>query len=125
SDLVDLIEASFDQGLDKVNADWNSQCSLGIVMAAENYPETPKTGDEISGLDTVLPNGSKIFHAGTKLRDEKVITAGGRVLCACALGDTVADAQRLAYEAASGISWEGEFHRSDIGWRAIEREKNK
>ena len=123
SDLVDLIEASFDQGLDKISADWSSQCSLGIVMAAENYPETPKAGDEIFGLDTILPDGSKVFHAGTKLRDGKVITAGGRVLCACALGETVADAQRLAYEAASHISWDGEFHRNDIGWRAIEREK--
>ncbi|MGH8107541.1 MAG: phosphoribosylamine--glycine ligase [Arenimonas sp.] len=125
SDLVDLIEASFDQGLDKVSAEWSSQCSLGIVMAAENYPETPKTGDEISGLDTTMHGGSKVFHAGTKLLDGKVITAGGRVLCACALGDSVADAQSRAYDAASHISWNGEFHRSDIGWRAIEREKNK
>ena len=123
SDLVDLIEASFDQGLDKVSAEWNSQCSLGIVMAAENYPETPKAGDEIFGLDTILPDGSKVFHAGTKLSDGKVITAGGRVLCACALGDTVGDAQSRAYEALSHISWDGEFHRNDIGWRAIEREK--
>jgi len=123
SDLVDLIEASFDQSLDKVGAEWSSQCSLGIVMAAENYPETPKTGDEIAGLDTALPSGSKVFHAGTKLQDGKVVTAGGRVLCATALGDTVADAQQLAYEVVSHISWDGEFHRSDIGWRAIEREK--
>jgi phosphoribosylamine---glycine ligase len=123
SDLVDLIEASFDEGLDKISADWSAQCSLGIVMAAENYPETPRTGDEIFGLDKVLPIGSKVFHAGTKLQDGMIQTAGGRVLCACALGDTVADAQRLAYEAAQGISWNGEFHRSDIGWRAIEREK--
>lgn len=125
SDLVDLIEASFEQGLDKVSAEWSSQCSLGIVMAAENYPETPKTGDQVYGLDSVLPMGSKVFHAGTKLVGGEIQTAGGRVLCACALGDTVAEAQRLAYEAASGISWDGEFHRSDIGWRAIEREKHK
>jgi phosphoribosylamine---glycine ligase len=123
SDLVDLIEASFVQGLDKVSAEWSTQCSLGIVMAAENYPETPKAGDEIIGLDAELPNGSKVFHAGTKLSNGKVYTTGGRVLCATALGDTVADAQRLAYEAVSGISWDGEFHRSDIGWRAIAREK--
>ena len=122
SDLVDLIEASFDQGLDIVSAEWSSQSSLGVVMAAENYPDTPKTGDEIFGLDAVLPDGSKVFHAGTKLHDGKVHTAGGRVLCACALGDTVADAQRSAYEAVDQISWDGEFHRSDIGWRAIERE---
>ncbi|HPO25718.1 MAG TPA: phosphoribosylglycinamide synthetase C domain-containing protein, partial [Arenimonas sp.] len=118
-----LIEASFDQGLDKISAEWSSQCSLGIVMAAENYPETPKTGDEISGLDTSLPNGSKVFHAGTKLQEGNIVTAGGRVLCATALGDSVADAQKRAYEAASHITWNGEFHRSDIGWRAIDREK--
>jgi len=125
SDLVDLIEASFDQGLDKVSAEWSAQCALGIVMAAENYPETPKTGDEIFGLDTALPDGSKVFHAGTRFHDGKVVTAGGRVLCATALGDSVAEAQRLAYRAVSHISWNGEFHRSDIGWRAIEREKQK
>jgi len=122
SDLVDLIEASFDQSLDKISAQWSAQCSLGIVMAAENYPETPKTGDEIFGLDTGLPAGSKIFHAGTKLLDGKIVTSGGRVLCACALGDTVARAQQGAYEAAALISWDGEFHRNDIGWRAIARE---
>lgn len=123
SDLVDLIEASFEQNLDKISPEWSTQSSLGIVMAAENYPETPRTGDEIFGLDTVLPKGSKVFHAGTKLLDGKIQTAGGRVLCATALGDTVAQAQKHAYDAAAGISWDGEFHRSDIGWRAIEREK--
>lgn len=123
SDLVDLIEASFEQNLDKVSVEWSTRSSLGVVMAAENYPETPKTGDEIFGLDTVLPTGSKVFHAGTKLQDGKIRTAGGRVLCATALGDTVAQAQKRAYEAAAHISWDGEFHRSDIGWRAIEREK--
>ena len=125
SDLVDLIEASFEQGLDKVSADWNSQCALGIVMAAANYPETPKAGDEIFGLASAIPNGSKVFHAGSKLRDGKIVTAGGRVLCACALGDTVADAQHHAYAVVDKISWDGEFHRSDIGWRAIAREKQK
>ncbi len=124
SDLVDLIEASFTEGLDKIEVEWSSQSSLGIVMAAENYPETPKTGDEISGLDSALPNDSKVFHAGTKLQDGKVVTAGGRVLCACALGDTVAQAQQKAYEAVTHISWNGEFHRKDIGWRAIAREQN-
>ena len=123
SDLVDLIEASFEQNLDKISPEWSTQSSLGIVMAAENYPETPRTGDEIFGLDTVLPKGSKVFHAGTKLQEGKIRTAGGRVVCATALGDTVAQAQKRAYGAAAHISWDGEFHRSDIGWRAIEREK--
>ena len=123
SDLVDLIEASFEKNLDKISPEWSTQSSLGIVMAAENYPETPRTGDEIFGLDTVLPKGSKVFHAGTQLQEGKIRTAGGRVVCATALGDTVAQAQKRAYGAAAHISWDGEFHRSDIGWRAIEREK--
>ena len=124
SDLVDLIEASFTEDMDKMTVEWSLQSSLGIVMAAENYPETPKTGDEIFGLASALSSGSKVFHAGTKLQDGKVITAGGRVLCACALGDTVAQAQLKAYEAVTNISWDGEFHRKDIGWRAIAREQN-
>jgi phosphoribosylamine---glycine ligase len=125
SDLVDLIEASFVQQLHDTNVYWSPQSALGVVMAAENYPETPKTGDVIVGLKTVLPTGSKIFHAGTKRINDQVLTSGGRVLCACALGNTVADAQRLAYDAVSTIEWDGEFHRKDIGWRAIAREKKQ
>jgi phosphoribosylamine---glycine ligase len=123
SDLVDLIEASFAQLLHDTKVYWSPQSALGVVMAAENYPETPKTGDIIVGLKTLLPTGSKIFHAGTKRANGQVLTSGGRVLCACALGNTVADAQRLAYDAVSTIEWDGEFHRKDIGWRAIAREK--
>jgi phosphoribosylamine--glycine ligase len=67
--------------------------------------------------------GPKVFHAGTRLEGEHVVTSGGRVLCVCALGDTVAQAQQLAYAEVAGISWPGEFHRHDIGWRAIEREQ--
>jgi phosphoribosylamine---glycine ligase len=123
SDLVDLIEASFEQQLHDTKVYWSPQSALGVVMAAENYPETPKTGDVIAGLKTILPTGSKIFHAGTKRLNGQVLTSGGRVLCACALGDTVIDAQRLAYAAVSTIEWDGEFHRKDIGWRAIARER--
>jgi phosphoribosylamine---glycine ligase len=123
SDLLDLIEAGIDGTLDRIEARWNPQPSLGVVMAAAHYPDTPKIGDAIHGLDAVLPAHSKVFHAGTKLDPEgRVVTAGGRVLCVCALGDTVADAQREAYAALSDISWDGEFHRNDIGWRAIARE---
>jgi phosphoribosylamine---glycine ligase len=124
TDLVELIEASFEQSLHQANAYWSPQSALGVVMAAEYYPETPRVGDIIAGLGVALPAGSKIFHAGTKRVNGQVQTSGGRVLCACALGNSVFDAQRLAYEAISHISWDGEFHRHDIGWRAIEREKN-
>lgn len=123
SDLVDLIEAALESELHATQAHWNPRPALGVVMAAKNYPDAPQIGDVIEGLNSPAPIGSKIFHAGTTMHENQVLTSGGRVLCACALGDTVADAQRLAYEAASEISWEGEFHRKDIGWRAIAREK--
>ena len=122
SDLLDLIEAAIDGRLDETEAHWNPQSSLGVVMAAQHYPDTPRTGDVIHGLDAALPAGSKVFHAGTGFDAAgDVVTSGGRVLCACALGDTVADAQRAAYAAVDTISWDGEFHRSDIGWRAVGR----
>jgi phosphoribosylamine--glycine ligase len=124
SDLVELIEAAIDGRLHDTEARWLPQPSLGVVMAAANYPDTPRGGDVIHGLDAVLPAGSKVFHAGTALdANDDVITSGGRVLCVCALGDDVGDAQQRAYTALSSIQWEGEFHRNDIGWRAIQRER--
>ncbi len=123
SDLVDLLDHAIDNTLDQARADWDPRPSLGVVMAAANYPGSPQTGDAISGLDTVLPEGAKVFHAGTKLDNGRVLTAGGRVLCACALGDSVAAAQQAAYHAVHAIHWDGEFHRTDIGWRAIARER--
>jgi phosphoribosylamine--glycine ligase len=123
SDLLDLIEAAIDGRLHEVETQWNPHPSLGVVMAATNYPDTPKTGDAIHGLDAPQPANTKVFHAGTQLdANGNVVTSGGRVLCVCALGDSVADAQRSAYETVATISWAGEFHRTDIGWRAIERE---
>ena len=124
SDLLDLIEAGIDARLHQIEARWHAQPSLGVVMAATNYPEAPRGGDVIHGLDAGLPAGSKVFHAGTAVdADGNVITSGGRVLCVCALGEDVGDAQRRAYAAMSSIHWDGEFHRHDIGWRAIERER--
>ncbi len=124
SDLLDLVEAAIDGRLARAEAQWDPRPSLGVVMAAANYPDTPKTGDAISGLDTQQPADTKVFQAGTKLASNgDIFTTGGRVLCACALGESVADAQRRAYAAVAKISWDGEFHRSDIGWRAIARER--
>ena len=123
SDLVDLIEASLATQLHEIEARWNSRPALCVVMAARNYPDAPQIGDVIEGLNSPSPMGSKIFHASTTPHEHQVLTSGGRVLCVCALGDTVADAQRLAYQAVETISWDGEFHRRDIGWRAIEREQ--
>jgi phosphoribosylamine--glycine ligase len=123
SDLVDLVEATIAGRLAGVEAQWDPRPSLGVVMAAEGYPGTPRSGDVISGWDVPDVADTKVFHAGTKLEGEHVVTAGGRVLCVCALGDSVADAQQRAYAELAGISWHGEFHRHDIGWRAIERER--
>ncbi|MET4730042.1 phosphoribosylamine--glycine ligase [Lysobacter enzymogenes] len=123
SDLLDLVDAALDERLAAIQAEWDPRPSLGVVMAAQNYPETPRSGDPISEWDVPLPTDTHVFHAGTQLVDGQAVTAGGRVLCACALGDSVADAQRRAYEVVAGISWQGEFHRHDIGWRAIERER--
>ncbi len=125
SDLLDLVDAAIDGRLHAIEARWNPRPSLGVVMAAAHYPETPRTGDAISGLDTPPPMGAKVFHAGTRLDDAgRVVTSGGRVLCVCALGETVAAAQRDAYAAVATIGWDGEFHRNDIGWRAIARERD-
>jgi len=125
SDLVDLVEAAIAGRLHATQARWTPRSSLGVVMASRPYPDTPIAGDAIHGLDVPLPSGSKVFHAGTALDAHgHVIATGGRVLCVCALGASVADAQRDAYAALANIGWDSEFHRSDIGWRAIERERH-
>jgi len=123
SDLVDLVEAAIDGALAGVEAQWDPRPSLGVVLAAKPYPETPITGDVISGLGDV-PASAKVFHAGTSLdADGNVVSAGGRVLCVAALGDSVGDAQKHAYAGVAKIHWANEFHRNDIGWRAIAREQ--
>jgi phosphoribosylamine--glycine ligase len=123
SDLVDLVEAAIDGKLRTTKAQWSSQPSLGVVMAASPYPEAPITGDLITGFEAV-PANAKVFHAGTTLDAQgNVVSAGGRVLCVAALGESVSDAQRNAYAGVARIHWANEFHRNDIGWRAIERER--
>ncbi len=124
SDLVDLLEAAIDGKLHDAAAHWTPQSALGVVMAAGHYPDTPRSGDAIHGLATPYPAGTKVFHAGSRMdSDGNVVTSGGRVLCVCALGNSIIDAQRNAYAAVATIRWEGEFHRHDIGWRAIAREQ--
>ena len=123
SDLVELVEAAIDGRLHQTRAQWDARPSLGVVMAARPYPETPVTGEVISGLDAVPPT-AKVFHAGTALDAAgNVLSAGGRVLCVAALGESVSAAQANAYAGVEAIAWASEFHRSDIGWRAIERER--
>ncbi|HST44258.1 MAG TPA: phosphoribosylamine--glycine ligase [Luteimonas sp.] len=123
SDLLDLLEAAVDGDLDGVQAQWDPRPALGVVMAAGGYPGTPRFGDVINSWDVPDMANCKVFHAGTRQQDGVAVTAGGRVLCVCALGDTVAEAQQRAYAQVAGISWPGEFHRTDIGWRAMAREQ--
>ena len=125
SDLVDLCNKAVDGKLKGEIAKYDDRAAVGVVLAAKNYPSTPQKGDVISGLDYNFPSDTKIFQAGTSLKDGNVVTSGGRVLCATALGNTVLEAQQKAYEAIKHINWDGMFYRSDIAYRAIEREQNK
>lgn len=123
TELVDLCEAALAGKLDTTDISFDERAAVGVVLAAGGYPDNYAKGMEISGLDAPSPTVSKIFHAGTQIQDGKVLTNGGRVLCATALGATVAQAQATAYQLASNISWEGMYCRKDIGWRAVAREK--
>ncbi|NDL65927.1 phosphoribosylamine--glycine ligase [Acerihabitans arboris] len=123
SDLVALCLAATEGHLDRVSSVWDERPALGVVLAAGGYPAQYRIGDEINGLPTGEVEGEKVFHAGTGLADGKVLTQGGRVLCVTALGKTVADAQARAYRVAESIRWRDSFCRSDIGYRAIQREQ--
>ncbi|MCB1806352.1 MAG: phosphoribosylamine--glycine ligase [Candidatus Competibacteraceae bacterium] len=123
SDLVDLCEAALAGQLDQVQADWDEQAALGVVLAAGGYPGDYAKGAVIEGLSTADGASLKVFHAGTALQDEQVVTSGGRVLCVTALGETVQQAQQRAYEQVRTIHWDGVYYRTDIGYRAVAREK--
>jgi phosphoribosylamine--glycine ligase len=123
SDLVDLCLQALDHKLDHTSVSWDARTSLGVVLAAGGYPDSYNKGDVITGLDGTETESTKVFHAGTAEKDGKVVTSGGRVLCACALGSSVTEAQQKAYEVVKKISWEGVYYRTDIGYRAIAREK--
>ena len=125
SDLVELCLAATRGELDKTEISFDNRAAVGVVLAAQGYPASYPKGDVISGLETNTNDSAKTFHAGTKLNVQgEVITNGGRVLCATALGNTVTEAQKLAYELLHQISWQGVEYRTDIAYRAIEREQN-
>ena len=124
SDLVELIEAALDGRLDRVQARWNPRPALGVVLCAGGYPGSVRKGDPIEGLDAAAGNDLKLFHAGTRQRaDGAVETAGGRVLCACALGDDFRNARDRAYALAAQVRFEGGFMRRDIGHHALQGER--
>jgi phosphoribosylamine--glycine ligase len=118
SDLVSLADHAINGTLDKVEAEWDRRTALGVVMASANYPETPRLGDEIIGLPKQLTD-AHVFHAGTAMKDGKVVTSGGRVLCVTALGETVKFAQQQAYSILDQIKFDGAQYRTDIGYRAV------
>ncbi len=118
SDFVVLAEHAVDGTLDKAEAEWDRRTALGVVMASANYPDTPRLGDEITGLANNLVD-AHVFHAGTQLVDGKVLTSGGRVLCVTTLGETVKFAQSRAYQILDEIKFNGAQYRKDIGYRAL------
>jgi phosphoribosylamine---glycine ligase len=129
SDLVELCMAALNGKLDTITAQWDERKAVGVVMAAQGYPNSYPKGDVISGLPSKAINtetdrpGEKVFHAGTQLNGNNTVTNGGRVLCVTALGNNVSEAQQHAYRLAEKIHWQGAFYRKDIAYRAIEREK--
>jgi phosphoribosylamine--glycine ligase len=125
SDLVALCQAAVDGKLDQMQLHFNPQAAVGVVLAAGGYPDTYAKGKVINGLEQAATLPGKVFHAGTELKDGQVLTNGGRVLCATALGDTVTAAQQAAYKLAAAISWEQLYYRTDIGYRAVAREQQQ
>ncbi|UCG71971.1 MAG: phosphoribosylamine--glycine ligase [Chromatiales bacterium] len=121
SDLLQLVNAALDGHLDQATTEWDPRVSLGVVMAAGGYPDSYRKGDEIHGLPANPPPHQKVFHAGTRLDGDRVLTNGGRVLCAVALGHDTAEAQREAYNLVRQIEWPDVYYRTDIGYRAIDR----
>ena len=123
SDLVDICKATLEDRLDKITAQWDERAALGVVMAAGGYPGSYAKGKRIAGLDEDFGDDQKVFHAGTSLDGDDVVTSGGRVLCVVGLGDSVAKAAARAYDAVDKICWDEVYLRRDIGHRAIAREQ--
>jgi len=125
SDLTELCIATVDKKLAEQSVEWSDSLALGVVLAAEGYPEAYKKGLKIEGLESIVDDNCKVFHAGTTQQGDDVLTNGGRVLCVTALGKTAEQAQTLAYEDSAKITWPGVQSRKDIGYRAVAREHSK
>jgi len=119
SDLLGLCEAAVAGALDQTETEWDERAALGVVLAAGGYPDAYAKGAVISGLPGQPEEDSKVFHAGTAQSGDAIVTAGGRVLCACALGGNIGEAQHKAYTLAEKIHWEGVYYRTDIGFKAV------
>ena len=125
SDLVELCLAACRCELDSASINFDSRAALGVVLAASGYPGSYSKGDVISGIELNALPDRKTFHAGTVIQNNSLVTAGGRVLCATALGANVTDAQKSAYQLLEQIKWKDAEYRTDIGYRAIAREQTK
>ena len=123
SDLLELLQLALDGSLNQAQVEWDPRAALGVVMAAGGYPGGYEKGHSIEGLPMTEGENFKVFHAGTRMENDRVVTSGGRVLCVVGLGDTVAAARDVAYEIAHGIRWKDCFYRRDIGHRALARER--
>ncbi len=119
SDLIELCLAALNQNLDQITTEWDTRTSLGVVMASGGYPETYHKGYIIHGLPETETTDAKVFHAGTKLKNNEIATSGGRVLCVCALGNSIVEAKNKAYKLVKQIHWQDAFYRTDIGDKAI------
>jgi phosphoribosylamine--glycine ligase len=125
SDLVSLCEATLNGRLADEIAEWDPRAALGVVMAAGGYPAAYEKGETITGLEEPANSRSMVFHAGTAMSGDSVVTSGGRVLCVVGLGDSVADARDIAYGRVESIRWENVYYRKDIGHRAVAREESQ
>ena len=123
SDLVDLLEAAAAGSLRGVEADWSANPAIGVVIAAGEYPDGGSRGAAISGLDAAADAGCTVFHAGTAMRDDRLVTNGGRVLCVTAIAADLASAKTRVDAGAAAVSWDGARYRRDIGHRALDRER--
>jgi phosphoribosylamine--glycine ligase len=119
SDLVELCLAALNQQLDQTTSEWDERAALGVVLASGGYPETYQKGHVISGLPDTKNSDIKVFHAGTRQENDNIVTSGGRVLCACALGKNIAEAQNKAYDLTHQIQWQDVYFRTDIGNKVV------
>ena len=119
SDLVELCLAALNQQLDQTSSKWDKRAALGVVLASGGYPDIYQKGHIISGLPDTEHSDMKVFHAGTRQKNDHIVTSGGRVICACALGEDIADAQKKAYDLTHRIQWQDVYFRTDIGNKAI------
>ena len=120
SDLIDMIQTCFSGDVSNYEIEWDKKTAMGVVMSSKGYPESYETSKEISGLDALSEKDNiKVFHSGTLLESNNILTNGGRVLCVTALGEDLSESHKNAYSAVKQINWDGKYYRKDIGFRVM------